>query len=97
MLKDNKENQYLFPKNTSVLNSPSPTIHKSSPKLHKQDTLILAVEEGIANGQCDLINLLLTDPLLKELNLSLEKEAEQQKKNKLLQNFPLRYKNLVHT
>jgi hypothetical protein len=31
------------------------------------------------------------------LNLSLEKEAEQQKKAKLLENFPFRYRNLIHT
>ena len=41
--------------------------------------------------------MILTDPLLKELNLSLEKEAEQKKKAKLLENFPFRYRNLVHT
>ena len=44
-----------------------------------------------------MINVILGDPLLKELNVSLEKEAEEQKRAKLLESFPLRYKNLVHT
>lgn len=97
MLREHKENENKDPKALPTANSPSSKSRKLSPKPFKTDNIVLAVEEGIANGQCDLIHLLLSDPLLKELNISLEKEAEQQKKSKLLQNFPLRYKNLVHT
>lgn len=71
---------------------------KEKSKAVKHDFLLSVVEEEISkNGSCSLISIILDDPLLKELNISLEKEAEQQKKAKLLESFPLRYRNLVHT
>ena len=58
----------------------------------------MAIEDEInLNTSCDLFDVILTDPLLKELNNSLEIEAQQKKKNKLLESFPLRYRNLVQT
>ena len=66
--------------NNSICQTP-----KIAHKTTKKDHLISAVEEEIANNQgCDLINVILADPMLKELNISLEKQAEQQKRTKLL-------------
>lgn len=67
-------------------------------KTHRDQKLILAVEEEInSNKACDLLGIILADPHLKQLNSSLEKEAQQLKKSKLLETFPVRYNNLVQT
>lgn len=75
------------------INIPSP----QKPRLSKQDPLVGLISEQISTGEGNLLEVMLDDPMLSELNHSLEKEAEQQKKAKLLESFPFRYRNLVHT
>lgn len=93
-----KENQNRVMKPLFNSNYQTSEQEKEKSKGIKHDFLLSVVEEEISkNGSCSLISIILDDPLLKELNISLEKEAEQQKKAKLLESFPLRYRNLVHT
>jgi hypothetical protein len=88
------------PKSNNPL-TPLRTNLPQTPKQHKKqkdDRLLHAVEEHItSNKACDLLAIILADPHLKQLNSSLEKEAQEQKKSKLLESFPLRYNTLVQT
>lgn len=69
MLKRDKANENIHRKPLNNSNYCTPDTHKASPKLH-HDPLLTTLQEEL-NGPGDLIHLLLSDPLLKELNLSL--------------------------
>ena len=62
--------QPLMDSHTNYQYQTPKALHKSS----KQEQLLVAVEEEIKNDkECNLMNVILDDPLLKELNASLEK------------------------
>ena len=80
-----KENHPRTKSPLKQANSNFPTfLSREESKYSKHDQILSAIEEEINSNSCNILDVILGDPLIKELNTALEKQAEQQKKNKLL-------------